>query len=382
MRVLQVSYRSEVAGGERVLLQLCDALQAAGHEVACVLPTHGPLEEELRSRGLEAFLVPMSKTYDLRAAWRIRSLLREQQIDVLHTHGMLVNILGRFAVRGLTEVGSVSTVHMARDLLGPPRFGGWLQKVKNRLYYAPLDNWTSRWNDKVVAVSRAVREDLVIQGCPEERIRVILNGIDLDCFRSSHQDRVGIRAELGIGEDVFLVACIARLSPGKDLPCFIEALCQLRAFRPRAQAFIAGDGPALKELQGLLRSRKLERVVHLLGYRRDVPALLAACDVVVLSSISEGLPLVPLEAMAASRPVVATRVPGTMEAVVHEETGLLVKIGDHQALGNALQRLAENQDLARRLGEAGCRRAEEEFSLERTTGAYLKLYAQVCPQAT
>lgn len=378
MKLLQVSPRTEIAGGERVLLQLCHALQEAGHEVACVCPGEGDLAREIRSRGMTCHLLPVSKTYDLGVARALARILQEGTFDLLHTHGMLVNILGRWAARGLPEVASVSTVHLTRNLWGPVRVGGWRQALKNRLYYAPVDNWTSRWNDRVIAVSRAVRDDLVAQGYRAEQITVIPNGIELEGYRAPEGGRKRIRAELGIPPEAFLVGSLARLSPQKDLPTLVEAFLELRREHPEAWLLVAGTGPLEGEIRDLVRSRGIEDRFLMLGFRSDVPALLAACDVFALSSRWEGLPLSVLEAMAAGRPVVATKVPGTMEAMVHGQTGLLVEIGDGPGLGRSLARLAADPEARRSLGEGARRRAESEFSVARTTGSHLELYQQLC----
>ena len=380
MKVLQLAYKSNITGGEKVLLQLCDALSSASHSIHCCCPERGELTDALEERSIEYSVIPFSKTYDLNADSKIVRLIKEQRIELLHSHGMLVNILGRLACRSIGGFPSISTVHLTRKLSSTPRVGGMGSYIKNNFYYRLLDNWSSSFSNRVVAVSRAVREDLLEQGYPKEKIVVIPNGIDANTFtKVSEQERRNHRRELGIDEGDTLFGTIARLSPQKDVTCFLEALARQEE---SCKAFIAGDGPLREQLMQRALALSISHRCHFLGHRRDIAALLKACDVFVLSSRWEGLPLTILEAMASSLPVNASAVDGSKEAVIHEETGILVEAGKVDQFSKAMALLAADPKLRQRYGSASLERVKKVFTIERVAKEHLKLYEEVLEEAS
>ncbi len=161
-----------------------------------------------------------------------------------------------------------------------------------------------------------------------------------------------------------LIGRIARLQPEKGMEVFLTAAARVLPLFPGARFLVVGDGPLRGELEALARSLGLKEHAHFLGFRSDVPALMKLLDVLVVSSLSDGAPLVVLEAMEAEVPVVASAVGGVPDQIRHEEEGLLVPPSDPAALGDALLRLLRDPGFARRLGEAGRRRAASEFGYE------------------
>lgn len=377
VRVVQVAYKSEVTGGEQVLLQLVRVLTAADHEVHAVCPSPGPLTVALGDLGARVHVIPMRTTYALGSVLALAELFESVEADLVHTHGMLVNILGRMAAHR-TGIPCISTVHVTRDLGGRPRVGGLAAMLKNRFYYRPLDNWTSRYADRVVAVSDAVRQDLLRQGYAADRIVVIPNGIDPAPFEAvPPSEGATLRDELGVPGDAIVMGQVARLSPQKDLLTFVDAVARAIDLTPRVHALVAGEGPERAAIEARIRLRGLGDRIRLLGFRTDVARLMAAFDVFVLSSRWEGLPLTVLEAMASSLPVVATAVDGTREAVVEGTTGLLVPPGDVDSLASAMAALADDRELATRMGSAGHARMLEHFHVDRVAQAHLALYQEV-----
>lgn len=377
LKVVQVAYKAGLEGGERVLLQLGEGLRAAGDAVEVVVREEGPLAARLRERGIPVHLLPLANTYDLPGAIRLAGLLRDCGADLVHSHGFLVNVLARLA-RPLVGVRVVGTVHLTRSLAAPDPVLSPAERWKARLWYRPVDNASARLADAIVAVSDAVRDDLVTQGVGSSRVRVIRNGIDparFDAVPGGSRDAV--RAELGVGPGEVLLGMTARLSVQKDVGCFLRAAELLAASGREFRAFVAGDGPQREELGREVQERGLAARVRFLGFRDDVPSLLRAADVAVLSSRWEGLPLSPLEAMAARLPVVATAVPGTREAVVDGETGRLVPVGDAAALAVALGEVLDDPARRQAMGEAGRRRVERDFSVARVVAEHRELYREV-----
>jgi glycosyltransferase involved in cell wall biosynthesis len=212
---------------------------------------------------------------------------------------------------------------------------------------------------------------LVAQGYHRDRIRVIHNGVRIGAPASS---RAAVRRELGLGDDDFVAALVATLRPEKRVDVFVDAVRRAHERNRRISGLVIGGGPQLEPLRRLASN---ESAVRLLGERRDVGALFAAADVACLSSAAEGVPMALLEAMAAGKPVVATRVGGVPEAVVDGRTGLLVAEGDAEAFAEALLELSDDPALARRLGEAARQRQRDEFGFERMVDAYARAFDEV-----
>jgi glycosyltransferase involved in cell wall biosynthesis len=204
----------------------------------------------------------------------------------------------------------------------------------------------------------------------EEKVQVIHNGVSLDCLTlptSQMPDAMPVKS------DQPFVLTVARLDPQKGLAYLLSAATCV----PGAMFLVAGDGPERGALEAESRRLGLAERVRFLGHREDVPALLRRCDVFVLPSLFEGLPVSVLEAMGAAKPVVATAISGTDEAVVHGETGFLVAAGDPVALAEAIRQLLADPGLARRFGMAGRARVERQFSSETMADRVSEMYGQV-----
>jgi glycosyltransferase involved in cell wall biosynthesis len=224
------------------------------------------------------------------------------------------------------------------------------------------------------AVSADLREHLIAEGFPPARIGVIHNGIDVGP-PPQPSDRQAVRARLGVADDALVIGTIARLDPVKDLGSLIRAVAGMSGDRS-VMLVIIGDGPERQNLERLASDLRCASVVRFIGHRDDARAWLPACDVYVNSSISEGVSLTVLEAMAAGLPIVATRVGGTPE-VVDESCGVLVAPRNPAALREALSALASDPGCRRRLGEAARARVSERFTLERMVNEYRRVYRKV-----
>ena len=377
MKILQVAYKSTISGGEKVLFDLATSLKERGHDVIAVCPDPGQLPDELRKTGIRTEIIPFHKTYDLRASRRIARFIRDEKIEVLHSHSMLTSILSRIAGHWADVPVSVSTEHLTMELARGGRGHGILSRLKAG-YYRMLDNYTSRYNQAVIAVSGAVKNDLIDQGMDENRVIVIRNGI-----RITEPDRERcrrIRRELGISESVPVVGTVGRLSPQKDYPTFLRAVAEVLAVLPEAIFLIAGDGYLRPELENMVLQSGIENNLRFLGYRTDVLDVVSAFDIFVLTSLWEGLPLAVLEAMALEKPVVATSVPGTTEAVDDGKTGFLIPLKDPSALAKKILELLQNAGKGRKMGRAGRRRVVDHFSLKRMVDEHENLYRELIGQ--
>lgn len=374
MKILQVAYRSDIYGGEKILFNLAKHLRMRGHDVLATCPSNGPLVEALRDQGIRVEILPIKKTYDLMGALRLRNLIIREGVDVLHTHGMLVNIVGRIASRISRVPVSVSTVQLTRELASGGRAKNLRQWLKGK-YYRALDNITAGINDRIIAVSNSVKFDLIQQGVRSDKITIIHNSIEIEPWqgRLDENHKTQQKEELGIDSGPVL-GTIARLSPQKDIQTLLHAISDVVREFPNLRCLIVGDGDQRRELENLSQRLKLRENVIFMGYRDDAREILEIFDVFVLSSLWEGFPLVVLEAMAANKPVIATRVAGTAEAMVDGKTGILVPLRDSKRLAESITKLLADQRLAQKMGVAGRHRVNKYFSAERMADDTERLY--------
>ncbi len=356
MRVTHLVIGGEVAGGQLVALALARAAREAGHEVRFVSPTAGPFVEQVRADGFPVEVVPLGGALSVASLLRLRRALRGTEL--VHTHGhFAVNVLGRLAGR---LVGAAVLAHIHIDNAFRSGAGRGLQ--------IRLDNLTARLCFRIVAVSDATRKSLVAQGYPTERLVTVHNGLDRASAQAERPEEVPDGAPL-VGE-------VARLCAVKGQRELLRAVADLDG----VWAVLVGDdieqgGAFRRGLEEEADRLGIRDRVLFTGYRPDVDGLLAALDVFVLPSSVEGLPMTILEAMAQGTPVVATAVGGTPE-VVAPDTGILVPPGDVAALTAALRDLLADRERAQRLGEAGRRRVEAEFSARAMAARILELYAE------
>jgi L-malate glycosyltransferase len=291
-------------------------------------------------------------------------LLRAERPHVLHTHrwGTLFEGLVAARMAGVPFVvhGEHGTMETRPRNLRPQRWA---------------------WNraDAVLSVSSRLAERLSREvSFPPERIRTIRNGLDVGRFVAA--DAAVGRSRLNIGPDDLVIGTVGRLVPVKAQHVLIDALAILREQGLAFKAVLVGGGPLRGELEAQGRARGLADCLHFTGTQPEVEHLVAAFDIFVLSSSSEGLSNVIQEAMAARRPVVATAVGGSDELVCHDETGLLVPPGSPTELASAILRLAQSPELRDRMGRKGQERAREEFGIDRMIREYENVYVGLAAQ--
>jgi len=347
-----------VGGQERVALDLADGQRRRGHRVAVISlapPPDGPLAAEFRDAGIGTYTIAkgpgLDPTLTLRLAWRLRRLGAE----VVHTHNPLPLIYAAPAARLVRAVA----IHTKHGQNPSSRGQILLRQAAARLVSA------------FVAVSPGTAEQARKQGdCPKDRLVVVPNGIRLERFRPDAAVRAATRAELGIPDDAWVVGTIGRVDENKNQPMLVRAIAPLLG--ERGHLVVIGDGPARAALDEAIAKLPAGRG-HVLGRRMDVDRLLPALDVFALSSVSEGLPLVVPEAMAAGLPVVSTRVGGLPDVIEHGVTGLLCDV-DEVALRACLATLAAAPTLAREMGARGRAVALSRYSAERMLDDYLAIY--------
>jgi glycosyltransferase involved in cell wall biosynthesis len=359
-RLLVVITLAEIGGAQSYVASLLPALRTA-FDVVVAAHGDGPLRAAARDAGVRFVPLvhvrrPLSPVEDVRGFLELLALVRRERPDVLHANSSKAGILGRLAATVARVPVRVFTVH------------GWAFRAHTgataRLYL-----WADRLLDPVTAMTICVaRSDLDAgiraRTCRPGRATVIRNGVALDVPQARPGDDGPLRA-----------VTVARLRRPKDVMTLVRAIALLPP--GSARATIVGDGPEREVLADEIRRLGVGGAVDLAGERDDVADMLAAADVFVLPTLSEGLPMSVLEAMAAGLPVVAAAVGGVPELVDDGETGLLVPPGRPDAMAAALGRLAADPALRRRLGAAGRRRAEAHFDFEACRRAHVELYREL-----
>lgn len=362
MKVLHIIGDRDIGGAGRYLLTLVTQPAFRAFEVIVACP-EGPLAGELKKAGVQVLhFEGADLSFSIPLVFRLYRLIRMVRPDLVHTHASLA---GRLAAR----LSGVRALVYTKHGLASSEEAFVQVRGRRRLANALASRLLS---DRIIAISRAVERELAAQGADPRRITVVYNGVDLDGPATG----VSVRPA-GIPEGDPLVGMVGRLSPEKGYRYFLEAAALVRPRKPGARFVIVGGGPERGEIADKVRELGLDGVLLMTGFRADVGEIMGALDVLVLASTAEGLGLVILEAMAAGKPVVATRVGGIPEAVEDGVTGLLVPPGDPGAMAGAILALAADRARAAEMGRAGRKRVEEKFSGRAMAEETARIYREV-----
>ncbi len=361
MRVLLVITGLTMGGAEKIVAGLADALAARGCEVVLAY-LKGPVQVRPARAEVRLVCLGMDSPIGVLRGWfAFRRLLRAFRPDIVHGHMFHAVVLARLAKIAAPRFRLVSTMHTAYD-------GGRMRALAFRA--------TDRFSDLTTNVSRDAVEAFVAGGAvPRGRMVTVYNGIPVERFRPSPDARAAVRERFSVEDDCRLFLAAGRLNWSKDYPNMFAALARLPAAL-RYRLLIAGDGELRPQLEAQVRELALADKVRFIGIRDDMPELMAAADVFVLSSVGEAFGLVVAEAMACGCVVVATDASGVREVV--GECGFVVPVRDPAALANALV-AASSLSAERRaeLGSAARRRVVELYSSARAMEEWHALYGRL-----
>ncbi len=369
MRVLQVTSHLNIGGISRYVLTLSSRLAARGHSVR-IASGGGELEAEAAAAGVGHRLVPLHTSADFSlqawlAARRLAQLLRREPADVVHAH---------------TRISQVAAAHCAR-VVGVPYVTTW-----HGIFHPNLGR--SLWpctGRRTIAISEPVRQNLLATfRVPEERVRLIVNGVDPAYFAQPPQpDAVAaFRQAHGVPPRGPIIGSIGRLASGgvKGFDLVIATAARLVHDIPDLHVLIVGDGPRRPLIERLVQESGLGGQVHLTGRVADVRVPLSIMDVFVFPvRWPEGFGLSLIEAMAAGRPVVATRTGAVPGILADAGCGVLVNTDDVRALADGIAGLLRDPAFAARMGQAGQRRVRDAFSLDRMVERVEAVYREVAP---
>lgn len=382
LTVFRVITRLNIGGPAIHAILLTRGLQNERFRSVLVSGQEGPAEGNLLDLadrcGVQPLMVEdlgreVSPASDLRAAWRLYRLMRKERPHIVHTHMAKAGTAGRLAAR-LARVPIVLHTyhgHVFHSYFGP---------LKTSLFLN-IERLLGRFTDRIIAVGDQQREELVqYRVAPAEKIVSIPLGLEIETMLEAETERGRLRTELGLNGAHRLIGIVARLAPIKAHEVFLEAAVEIDRRVPNVRFVIVGDGERRSELEGRARQLGLGEKAIFLGWRKDMRAVYADLDVVVLSSLNEGSPVAIIEAMAAARPVVSSDVGGVSEVVRSGQSGLLVPPRDPSALADAVTAVLNDPAEGERLGKSARAAVYPKYSSSRLVADVERLYLELARQ--
>jgi len=367
INVLQFICPSGFYGAEMWILALAKNLDP--NKVSCSLVVTRESEEQnleiskrFRALGLESIQIKMNGRFDFRAILKLSKLIKQKQIDIIHTHGYKSDILGLITAK-LSGIKSVATPHGFENAPDP----------KLRLFIR-LGCIALKQFDLVVPLSEDLESDMYRIGVKADRIRLILNGVDLQEieeeknkrtpseFPDFHEKRIGY---------------IGQMTYRKNIGDLIKTFDLLYSTHKNVRLFLIGDGPMRSELEKQTRSMRSSLKIEFLGYRKDRLSLLREMDLFSMTSSLEGIPRCMMEALAIGIPVAAYNIPGVDELIIHGETGLIAEFGDIDGLKRCWERLLFDTSYAKNISKRGRRHILMNYSAKRMAKEYISLFTEL-----
>jgi|LFRM01.1.fsa_nt_gb glycosyltransferase involved in cell wall biosynthesis len=363
LKVLQVIGGGEIGGAERHLLTIMRLVNRERFTPELLCLCEGPFAGLCREEGITTHEAIMRHKLDLATVAPIRRLIREQNIDIVHTHGVRANLVARIAGRA-EGVPVVTTFHSLLRYDYSSQAEAWVARALTRL--------TNNRTDRFIAVSGAVKEDLVAMGVKPDNVSVIYNGLDVSALVPGDEPDA-VKRKLGILPGQRVVAMVGRLHAVKGHVFLLQAARQIVTQYDDVVFLLVGEGPERRLIERTVEELGLNDKVIMTGYYPNVSELYPVMDMLCLPSLMEGMGLVLLEAMYFGVPVVATQVGGIPELIIDGESGLLVAPGNSEALAVAITWLLDDPQLRQRLIAGGRQRAQE-FTVEKMVRQTERVY--------
>jgi len=363
IKILYVIATLDIGGTERQLVELAKGVAGDGYEpVVCCLTRGGPLENELKQAGIRVFILGKKSKRDLSIIFKLAKVIRREKPVIVQTFLWTSNTWGRIAAV-LTGVPVIISGERSVDL-----WKGWFEFFTDRML--------ALFTKKIIVNAGAVKKFLESKGISGSKIEVIYNGINMPLYEN-RRNIAEIRASLGLDAGKPVVGFIGRLCNEKDPVLFAGIAAEILGKKKGAQFLIIGDGELRNETESELKMLGIKEDVKMLGYRMDVPEILCAVDVVVLTSKWEGLPNVLMEAGAAAKPAVSFDVGGVREVIVDGETGFMMPPSDRAGFIEKTLMLLEDPVLARSMGEKAKQHIRGKFEMSAMIRSTEKIYQEV-----
>ena len=364
IKVLQAIRQGKVGGGESHILSLVKNIDKTRFDPLVLSFTDGQMITELKNTGIENFVIPSEKAFDLVTWNKVKTLMQQEQVDIVHIHGTRAASNIYWAAKNL-NIPVVYTIH------------GWsfhndqsLIVKKARIFF---ERWITQKTDYNISVS-ASNQKTGQDNIAHFQSTVIYNGIDLEKFDPNSINRKCLRSELNIPDDAFVISFIGRITIQKDPLTLVHAFKNVVEKYPKAILLIVGDGDLKEETKRLAKNIGLEKSIVFENFRADVADILFSSDVYCLASLWEGFPIGLLEAMAMQKPVIASKVDGSKEIIEHKKNGILIDPKNIQMLAGAMYELIENESLRIQLGNAARKTITESFDVHKMTKKIEAIY--------
>lgn len=358
MKILHVETGRHLYGGPQQVVYLLGALRARGYDCTLVCPPGSGVDAAARLAGIPVRNLYCAGDLDLPFAYRLVQFLKASAPDLVHCHSR----------RGADVLGGLAAQFAHVPAVVSRRVDNTEMRVMAALRYRPFV--------KIVAISEAIAAVLREHGIDESRIEVIRSAVDTGRYASA-PDREAFRNEFGIEPGTTVIAAAGQLIPRKGHRYLLQAVADLLPRHPDLRLIVFGEGYLANQVRGQAAALGLGDVAQFAGFRDDLDDFLPCFDVFVHPALAEGLGVAALKASAAGLPVVAFDAGGLREAVVDGETGLLVPAGDVGALRGALAGLLESAELRERMGAAGRKRMQNEFSIATMADKHVAMYEAI-----
>ncbi len=372
MRVLWMIDSLGPGGAESLMLPLLRSLKDRVEEPrVCVLYVRAgnPTAVELEKLGIRVDLMHVRNLRDLDHIWRVFKYVHSHQPDIIHTQLETSDILGSL-IGKILKIPTIATMHTLDER---PLARKIKKNWRNSLRWQCL-NSAARYT---IAVSNFTRQHYLRLGFRSAKMITMYNGIDLSNFTPRNAAHSAKSSLFGIPEDSTVITTVAVLREPKGVQYMLQAFGHVAALVPNAYYIIAGDGDHRKTLEEMAQSLGIADRVIFMGYRKDIPEILAASDLFVFPTLQDALPTVLLEAMAAGLPIIASQIGGVPEIITHGANGLLISPASPSSLSEACLRILQDEQLAARLTAAGLDTVQRRFDVQQQASSLYDLYQKV-----
>ena len=366
LKILHLVSSGGLFGAERVILNITSQNRDTDFWVGALNNQHNPhleIIQEAQKLGLKTAIFDSRIQADFKTVYSIKKFLKDNNIHILHTHNYKSDIMGFLATR-FTRVKWVATNHV------------WHSTDKKLRFYEAIDAFVLKFAATVFTVSREIKDDLLRKGFQENKIHVIHNGIAVSQFGDASA-RKNLRYSWNVSEQDALLAIVGRLAPEKGHEILFKTLKKVIQEHPSVKCLVVGDGPLKSKLEAMVLDFGLSGHIIFTGIRKDMPGVYCACDMMVNTSLIEGLPMTILEAMASRLPIIATKVGAVPQVIKNEKNGILLEPGNPDALFRAIISLANDSSKRQALAQVAYKDVREHFSDRRMSEEYKNFYQKL-----
>ncbi len=387
-RKVKILHVLEAMGGgtKKALYLLVTNMDRNKFDITLALPSPAPYDplrpladprfpERMRSKGYKVKMVDMvggkvAPIANFRALLSLYWITRKNRYDIVHTHSAIAGFVGRLAAK-LARVPVIIYTPEGlsfNDYVSPPR--RWL--------YILLERFAGYFTDAIISCSETEKQQAIEAGIiKSRRISVIENCLDTDKYNADKVDILKKKEELILRLTDPVVGMVARLTPQKGPHYFIKAAAQVLKAEPKTQFVLVGDGELREKVQNLIGQLGISHSLHLLGNRDDYLEIMATFDVFVLSSLWEGMPYAPLEAMLLRKPIIATDITGSRDIIQNDNLGVIVPPKNTVALSKAILELVRNKEQAQQIGRQGEKSIRQRFGINSSVTRVTQLYQEL-----